>query len=231
MSGKGSYTYDYPRPALTVDCVIFRVREERLELLLIRRASPPCEGRWALPGGFVEEDETVEQAAARELLEETGLSGFYLEQLYTMSRPDRDPRGRVISVAHMALVPGNDAPVAGSDASDARWMPVDEARELAFDHDEILARALSRLRAKIKWQPLVFHLLPERFTLRALQRVCEIILGQTLDKRNFRKKILGYGLLIELDELEAGVPHRAARLYRVDERRKNELLQSGDFEL
>lgn len=232
MSARGAYTYPYPRPALTVDCAIFTVNEDALEVLLIRRGAPPFAGQLALPGGFVEEDETVEQAALRELFEETGVSDVYLEQLHTFSRPDRDPRGRVVSVAHLALVRRGTTPLAaGTDASDALWVPVAEARALAFDHDEILAMALARLRRDITWQPLAFHLLPERFTLRELQRVHEVILGHTLDKRNFRKKILGYDVLIELDETQSGVPHRAARLYRVDEGRCRELLLRGEFQL
>ncbi len=232
MSARGAYTYPYPRPALTADCVVFTVDQDQLQVLVIRRGQAPFEGRWALPGGFVQEDETVEAAARRELWEETGLRDIYLEQLYTMSRVDRDPRGRIISVAHLALVRrGLHTLAAASDASDAAWLNVADARGLAFDHDEILERALARLRSKLSWQPIGFELLPERFTLRELQRVHEIILGRSLDKRNFRKKFLDYGVLVELDELEQGVAHRAARLYRCDHRRCDELLHSGEFQL
>lgn len=231
MSGRGTYTYTHPRPALTADCVVFTVDEDQLQLLLIRRTGEPFAGRWALPGGFVEEDETADAAARRELEEETGLRDIYLEQLYTMSRVDRDPRGRVISVAHMALVRRGLHLAAASDASDAAWLPVSDARGLAFDHDEIVERALARLRSKLSWQPIGFELLPERFTLRELQRLHEIILGRPLDKRNFRKKILDYGVLVELDETQQGVPHRAARLYRCDRQRCEELLRSGEFQL
>ena len=223
-----TYTYSYPRPALTVDCVVFGLDDEDLKVLLIQRDQPPYEGAWALPGGFVDMDETVEQAALRELQEETGISDVYLEQLYTFSTVDRDPRGRTVSVAHYALVRLSDHKVrAATDARDAGWFPVRRAKKLAFDHDEILKVALVRLRGKVVYQPIGFELLPPKFTLSALQRLYETILQQRLDKRNFRKKVLSLGVLIELDERERGVPHRAARLYRFDRRRYQRLVKRG----
>lgn len=226
-----SYTYKYPRPALTVDCVVFATYDEGLRVLLIRRGEPPFAGDWALPGGFVRLDETTEKAARRELEEETGLKSAYLEQLYTFSRVDRDPRERVVSVAYYALVKPS-ALSAGSDASSAEWVDVARLPPLAFDHDEILATALARLRAKIRYQPIGFELLPQKFTLGQLQRLYETILGRELDKRNFRRSFLRMGVLQELDEMEAGVAHRPSKLYRFDRAAYRRLLKQGfNFEI
>jgi 8-oxo-dGTP diphosphatase len=143
-----TFSYPYPRPALSVDCVVFGLEGESVEVLLIERRDPPHAGAWALPGGFVEEGETVEQAAARELAEETGLADVDLQQLHTFSAPDRDPRGWVVTVAHLGVVRRADHEVrAADDARSARWVPLDQARHLAFDHDEILRLALQRLLA------------------------------------------------------------------------------------
>jgi 8-oxo-dGTP diphosphatase len=227
---------DYPTPSLTVDCVVFGVTFEgiapELRVLLIERGEAPFEGAMALPGGFVRIDESVDDAARRELVEETGLEDLFLEQLYTFGDLDRDPRGRVVSVAYYALVnlAGRD-PRSGTDARAARWVAVSEARALAFDHDRILAAALERLRGKVRYQPIGFEMLPERFKLSQLQALYEAVLGRALDKRNFRKRILAMGLLAEAGE-ERGVPHRAARLYRFDRRRYEALCKRGfDFEI
>lgn len=228
-----SYTYEYPRPALTVDCVVFGLDEDDLKVLLVQRAGEPFKGHWALPGGFVDMQETTDDAALRELEEETGVRDVYLEQLYTFSRVDRDPRERVVSVAYYALVKLSEHAVkAATDASDAAWFSVEEATKLAFDHDEIVATARERLRGKVRYQPIGFELLPEKFTLTQLQRLYEIVLDTELDKRNFRKKILAMDLLRPLDEVEKGVAHRAARLYRFDQRRYKQLVKRGfNFEL
>jgi 8-oxo-dGTP diphosphatase len=214
-----TYTYEYPRPALTVDCVVFGLEDEDLQVLLIQRDRDPFAGRWALPGGFVDMDETLDAAARRELEEETGLRIRFLEQLYTFGAVDRDPRGRTVTVAYYALVRLADHQVqAASDAREARWWPVCRPPRLAFDHAEILRVAHRRLRARAWDQPVGFELLPAKFTLRHLQHLYEAILGHRLDKRNFRKKMLGTKLLVELDEWESDVAHRAARLYRFDRR-------------
>ncbi len=227
------YTYDYPRPALTVDCVVFGLDDEDLKVLLIQRDIEPFAGRWALPGGFVHMDETLEDGARRELQEETGLANVYLEQLYTQGAVDRDPRGRVVSVAYYALVNLRDHRVqADTDARNAAWFAVGETPSLAFDHEEILDRAYERLRGKVRYQPIGFELLPAKFTLRQLQRLYETVLGRELDKRNFRKKILGMDILVELDEIEKDVAHRAARLYRFDRKRYQRLTKQGfNFEI
>jgi 8-oxo-dGTP diphosphatase len=228
-----SVTYDYPRPALTVDCVVFGFDEGDLKVLLIKRDLDPFRGTWALPGGFVHMDETLEEAAFRELKEESGIERPFLEQLYTFGELDRDPRGRVVTVAYYGLVKLTDHRVAGSsDASQAAWFAVADVPSLAFDHDTILDVALKRLKAKVRYQPIGFELLPKKFTLSQLQHLYEAILEAPLDKRNFRKKILGTELLQELDEIEQDVAHRAARLYRFDDRKYRQLVRRGfNFEI
>ena len=201
-------------PAVAVDMVIFTVGADDLAVLLVRRRGEPFAGRWAIPGGFVEEDESLDAAAARELREETGVADVYLEQLYTFGEPGRDPRGRVISVAYYALLRHPPAATAGDDAADARWFPLRDLPPLAFDHAEILDYALSRLRAKVEYTNIVYSLLPDLFTLTELQRVYEIILGRTLDKRNFRKKIGSLDLVEPTGGERRDGAHRPAKLYR-----------------
>lgn len=221
------YTYEYPRPALTVDCVVFGFDGAGLQVLLIRRALEPFFDRWALPGGFVDMDEDLENAARRELEEETGLKSIFLEQLYTFGTPGRDPRGRVVSVAFFALVRPDQHPAKGdSDASEAAWHPVGTLPSLAFDHALIHEKAIERLRGKIRYQPIGFELLPKRFTLTQLQTLYEAILGRTIDKRNFRKKLLAFDFLIPLDDFTTG-QHRPARLYRFDRRKYDSLAKHG----
>ena len=210
------YSYQYPHPALTVDIVIFTIRDGRLQLLLIRRGGEPYRGNWALPGGFVEMDEGLEQAARRELEEETGVSAAYLEQLYTFGRPDRDPRERVITVAYYALIPSDKLQLrAASDAEAVGWFAMDNLPELAFDHDEILAMAYRRLLAKLDYSTIALQFLPAEFTLSELQAVYEAIQGAPLDKRNFRKWIVAKGLIEETGEERRDGAHRPARLYRL----------------
>jgi len=201
--------------------------------MLIQRGLPPFERKWALPGGFVRLEETLDEAARRELEEETGLSKVFLEQLYTFSEVDRDPRERVVSVAYYALVNLRDHQVhAATDARDAGWFGVHDVPTLAFDHAEILRLALERLRGKLRYQPVGFELLPKKFTLSELQHLYELVLERTLDKRNFRKRVLTMDLLEETDEVQQDVAHRAARLYRFDERKYRRLLKTGfNFEL
>jgi len=208
-------TYEYPRPALTVDIVIFTLREQRLKVLLVQRGGPPFQGMWALPGGFVEIDESLEDAALRELKEETGLENAYLEQLYTYGDPQRDPRGRVVSVAYFALI-STDTPIrleGGSDARAARLFPVDELPALAFDHAAITTYALRRLRYKLEYTAAGFELLPAEFSLSQIQQTYEMILGVQLDKRNFRRRILEAGIIEPTARLRGG-EGRPARLYR-----------------
>jgi len=222
------FTYDHPRPALTVDCVVFGLDEDDLKVLLIQRDLEPFRGKWALPGGFVHLDETLDDAARRELAEEAGIQRVFLEQLYTFGAKDRDPRGRVVSVAYYALVKLSDHRVkAATDAREAAWFAVGDLPSLAFDHDQIVDMALERLRGKVRYKPIGFELLPPRFTLTQLQKMYEKILEKPLDKRNFRKKVLSTELLVELDEVEQDVAHRAARLYTFDKKRYQQLEKEG----
>lgn len=212
------YQYDYPHPAVTTDIVIFTIRDDRLKLLLIRRGAEPFKGKWALPGGFVGIDESLEDGARRELEEETGVSGVYLEQLYTFGQPDRDPRERVITVAYYALIPSDKLAIrAATDAEAVGWFAMDELPELAFDHAEIVAMAQERLRAKLDYSTIAFQFMPARFALSELQRVYEIILGEEIDKRNFRKWVLALEQIEETGEQRREGAHRPAMLYRVKE--------------
>ncbi len=205
----------YQRPSVTVDVVMMSLRQRDLQILLVKRRSWPYEGMWAIPGGFVNIDESLEAAAKRELQEETGLQNVYMEQLYTFGDPNRDPRTRVITVVYFALLDSERLHVrAASDAADVGWFSVYGLPPLAFDHDEIIHYALSRLRGKLEYTTIAFSLLPEQFTLRELQRVYEIILHRKLDKRNFRKKILATGILEDTGEKKMEGTHRPARLYR-----------------
>ena len=227
------HTYQYPRAALTVDGVVFGFGAGELKVLLIQRALEPFKGKWALPGGFVRVDETLDDAARRELVEETGLEDIYLEQLYTFGAVKRDPRERVVSVAYYALVKLSDHKAkAATDAADAQWFPVSTLPKLAFDHAEIVAMALARLQGKVRYQPIGFELLPPKFTLSDLQHLYEVILGAELDKRNFRKKVLGFGLLVALNEIQKGGRHRPAQLFRFDADKYEKLKKRGfNFEL
>jgi ADP-ribose pyrophosphatase YjhB (NUDIX family) len=213
---------------VAVDLVIFTIRDGALHALLIERALPPFEGRWALPGGFILRGESLADAALRELGEETGVRNVYLEQLYTFGDPDRDPRGRVVSVAYYALVSADRTPLsAGSDASAARWWPVADHPPLAFDHREILAYAVERLRNKLEYTTVGFQLLPPKFTLTQLQQVYEAILGRALDKRNFRRKMDLLGILSPLKEWAREGRSRPAQLFTFSAKRFEKLKDKG----
>ncbi len=232
-----SASTSYPRTDVTVDLVVFGLDwvPGVLKVLLIKRAqeSQPFCGSWALPGGFIGVDETLEESANRTLVRETGLTLSYLEQLYTFGDPGRDPRGRVLSVAYLGLV-RPEAVVISVDhpaTSDAQWMAIGDVPALAFDHQRLIAAALDRLRTKVAWQPIGVDLLPEEFTLSDLQRVYEIVLGRSLDKRNFRRKIMGFDVLVPLDVYRQD-GHRPAQLYRFDRDRYAALVAGGvDFGL
>lgn len=209
---------DYERPSVTVDVVIFSLVGEDLQVLLIKRKNPPFAGMWAIPGGFVRMEESLEEAALRELAEETGVTDVYIEQLYTFGDPDRDPRTRVITVAYFALVPYDAIQHRpGTDAAETSWFSVFDLPELAFDHDEILDYALTRLRYKLEYTSVGFQLLPDVFTLSELQKAYEIILGEELDKRNFRRKILSADILEETGRKKKEGEGRPAMLYRYRE--------------
>jgi 8-oxo-dGTP diphosphatase len=228
-----TYNYPFERANLAVDAVVFGLDEEDLKIILIERDLAPYEGRWALPGGFVHIHESLEEAAMRELREETGIHNLFLEQLYTFGDVDRDPRERVVSVAYYALVNLRDHQIkAATDARNAAWFSVDDIPPLPFDHNKIVDVALKRLQGKVSYEPIGFELLPKKFTLTQLQRMYEKILEQEIDKRNFRKKILGMGLLKDLNEVQLDVAHRAARLYQFDEKKYLLLKEKGfNFEI
>ena len=223
----------YPRPSLTVDLVLMTVREGRLAVLLQQRREHPHQGDWALPGGFVDIAESLDAAAARILLAKTALpTGGWLEQLYTFGDPARDPRMRIITVAYFALLPGAlldealrqrgdlelamlDVPWPGERGGEVAALSASgDKRALAFDHAEILGTAVRRLRGKLDYAPIAFALLPDVFTLRALQEVHEAILGLALNKPAFRRRMLDRGWLEGTGERESGTSYRPAELYR-----------------
>ena len=206
--------YQPPRLTMTTDIVIFTIRDEGLQILLIQRGNPPFQGKWALPGGLVEEDEDVDVCARRELEEETGVAGLTLEQLHTFGAPGRDPRGRYVTVAYLTLVrPDRLSPKAGSDAASVRCFPVNPLPPLAFDHDTIIAMARVRLRCRLEQSAAAFGYLPEAFTLDDLRRLHEIVRGERLDPRHFRRWALAVGLVEETGEIRPAGRH-PARLYR-----------------
>jgi len=238
------HQYKYPRPAVTVDIVVFGTDLDDLfdplKVLLIRRGRGVWKDAWALPGGYVrtgdakDPGESLDEAAQRELEEETHCQVTYLEQLYTFGDPARDPRGRTISVAYYALVRTADYEAhGGGDAADAFWAPIDQAKNLAFDHDEILSVALERLKAKVRYAPIGFNLLPYKFSLADLHRLYEAVLMRDIDKRNFYERARALGILKEAGvEKSGGKPGRCAKLYRFDKRAYDQAVKRGfNFEI
>jgi 8-oxo-dGTP diphosphatase len=240
------HTYKYPKADITVDCVLFGFNPEgHLDVVLIRRGADPFKGKFALPGGFIRigEKETAAQAAQREMEEETGIAVDYLEQLQTFDAPDRDPRGRVFSIAYYALVRSQDHIVkGGSDALEAYWVPASLAlallpSELAFDHHLILKTAIARLQGKISYAPIGFNLLPDKFTLGQFQRLYEAVLNRPLDRGNFRNRVRVMNrtlkILVEVKgEKRKGKPGPAAKLYRFDKKAYDKAVNEGfTFEL
>ena len=221
---EGYDSSEYPRVAVTVDVVLLTIVDDALTVLLVRRGGEPFRGSYALPGGFVKPDEDLAEAAIRELAEETGARDVHLEQLATYGTPDRDPRMRVVSVAHLALTPDPPAVTGGSDAASAEWVPVaafldaslagDGTDLLAFDHRRILTDGVERARAKLEYTSLATAFCPEEFTVAELRRVYEIVWGVELDPRNFHRKITGtLGFLRELDGTTTRGGGRPAQLY------------------
>lgn len=214
------------RPRVSVDVVLFTLAGPRdsallsqrggrpgLQALLVRRDRPPFAGCWSLPGRLIEVGESLETAAQRVIHDQAGAQGIYLEQLYTFGEPDRDPRGRVITVAYYALVRADQVQLSPAGPVTVAWFPADAPPPLAFDHGHILAYAGTRLRNKIEYTDMAFQFLPERFTLTHLRQVYEAVLDEPIDKRNFNRKVLGSGLLVETGRKQAGQAHRPAMLY------------------
>lgn len=213
------YTYKYPHPAVTTDCIVFGFDGDTLNLLLINRGIEPYKGCWALPGGFMKMDETAEEGALRELQEETGVKDIYIEQLQAFSTVDRDPRERVLTIAFLAFVRQEKYEViAGDDAAKAQWFPINGLPQLAFDHKEIISVALDKLRWKMTYEPLAFRLLNKTFTITQLQTVYEVVFDKKFDRRNFYKKMTTSGYLIPTDQ-QLRSNGRPSLLYAFDERK------------
>ncbi|MBV9865145.1 MAG: NUDIX domain-containing protein [Abitibacteriaceae bacterium] len=220
MTNTKTISTENQRPAVTVDVLVFTVMDDQLMVALIKRGIAPYKGSWAIPGGFVHLDESLEEAARREIEEEAGVTDVFLEQLYTFGNPKRDPRMRVVTVAYYALVPGNRITLAAAtDAAEASWFPVSKLPPLAFDHQDIMQCAIERLKSKLEYSNIAYSLLPPRFRLSDLQKVYEVILGTPLDKRNFRKKILSLNLVEATGKMDTGGAHRPAQLYRFKKRK------------
>lgn len=213
-----AYTYQYPHPAVTTDNVVFGFNGEGLSVLLIKRGIEPYKDHWAFPGGFMNMDETAEEGALRELNEETGIENIYVEQLQAFTKVDRDPRERILTIAFMAFVRQEDYGYVkgGDDAKEAKWFSINELPPLAFDHEEILRVALERLRWKITYSPIAFHLLNETFTMTEVQTIYESVLGQKFDRRNFHKKMTALGYIKPTGE-QRSANGRPGNLYTFDE--------------
>ena len=222
-------------PNITVDAVVFSYIDEKLHVLLIKRNFEPFKGRYALPGAFIKDDESSDYAVKRMLVDETGLGVIYLEQLCTFTDPNRDPRQRIISIAHYALINStNEKLTTSKHATEVEWVEIKEAfkRDLAFDHKEIMHYALQRLRNKLRYEPIGFDLLPNYFTIGELFNLYCAILDEGLDRRNFTRKILGFGLLKETQFKTTGHVGRQAKLYEFDGDMYKKLQKHGmNFEL
>ncbi|MBN1187294.1 MAG: NUDIX hydrolase [Bacteroidales bacterium] len=214
---------------VAVDCIVFGFDNEGLKLLLIKRNFEPAKGKWSLMGGFVKQDESLDDAAKRVLYDLTGLKDIYLEQLYTYGTPGRDKAGRVLSVAYFALIKTQEYDKAKGEAYGAKWFRFNEKPALIFDHDEMVLKAHVRLIRRVRYRPVGFELLPEKFTLPQLQMLYEAIYQEELDKRNFRKKILSMGLLIKLGEKDKSGSKKGAFLYKFNEALYEEFEKKGFF--
>lgn len=221
---------------VAVDAIVFGYsKADGVSVLLIQRKYPPFKNSWALPGGFVLKDESLETAVRRELSEETGIRVDYLEQLYTFGEPDRDPRQRILSVAYVGLVKSSQYQQlkASTDAEDAQWFNIKSLPELAFDHKIILQTAIDRVRAKIRYQPIGFELLDKKFPFADLEKLYTTLLDREIDRRNFSKKIQALGILDETDEYARSEgAGRPGKLYKFNRRRYQQLVKDGiSFEI
>ena len=205
--------HKFKKPSVTADIVIFTIKDNDLKVLLVKRKIAPFKDNWALPGGFVRIDESLEDAAKRELKEETGVKDVYLEQLFSFGDPKRDPRGRVITIAYIALINSENIKLkATTDVSDAQWFSIKKIPQLAFDHKKILDYSLKRLKWKFEYTTIAFSLLPKKFTMSDLQKIYEIVFNKKFDKRNFSKKISSLDIVKE-EGIKKDVSHRPPMLY------------------
>jgi len=213
---------------VSVDAVVFGYDQEGVSVLLIKRRYEPFQKMWALPGGLVLNEESLENAVRRELQEEAGIDVHYLEQLYSFGQPDRDPRNRVISIAYFGLVRPRDYHIsAQTDAEDVAWYNIKKLPRLAFDHKAIIDAAIRRLRGKLAYEPIGFELLDKKFPFSDLERLYQILLDRDIDRRNFKKKIMGYGFLEPLDETAQRKAGRPAQLYQFNKKKYFELKERG----
>lgn len=214
---------------VAVDAVLFGYQEGRIYILLIKQKYGPLKGKWALPGGFVRNDESLTHAVRRELKEETGVNVDYLEQLYTFGDDlDRDPRARTISISYFALINTNKVVLkADTDAEEAQWFEFDKIPSLAFDHRKIIKTAKDRLKAKVHYQPIGFNLLSKTFPFSDLENLYTAILEKPIDRRNFRKKVLGFNILQETNQIKKVGAGRPAKMYRFNSRKYKQLLKKG----
>jgi len=213
---------------LTVDSVVFGYKDGNISILLIKRKYEPFKGKWAIPGGFVENNESLEEAAERELQEETGIKINFLEQLYTFGKPSRDPRGRIVSVVYFGLLRPDGLKISAStDAGDVQWFNIDKMPNLSFDHKEILELAIKRVQAKITYEPIGFELLNKKFPFSDLEKLYTTLLGREIDRRNFRKKFIKLNILDELDELHLKGHGRPAKLFQFNQKRYFKLKKEG----
>lgn len=213
---------------LSVDAVVFGYEAGTISILLVKRKYEPFKGKWAIPGGFVLNNESLEEAVQRELKEETGIHINYLEQLYTFGNPERDPRNRVVSVAYFGLIkPSTFKIVADTDAEEVQWFKITDLPSLSFDHADILKLAINRLQGKITYEPIGFELLDEKFPFSDLEKLYSTLLGRTVDRRNFRKKILSLNILDELDEKFSRGSGRPANLFKFNSKRYFQLKKEG----
>lgn len=223
---ENKYCYKYPHPAVATDCVIFGFDGVSIKVLLIQRGIEPFKNKWAFPGGFMKMNETADECAIRELMEETGLKAETVEQFHAFSDVNRDPRERVVSIAYFALVKISEV-VGGDDAARAQWFALDEIPVLAFDHDRILRMAMNRLKERICFEPIGFDLLPDVFTMPELQNLYEAILDMKFDRRNFYNKMLKLEILSEVERRAVGTPSRIPVKYRFNPEKYRALKQKG----
>lgn len=224
MNTKNRYSY----PAITIDITLFAYNKKDLSVLLIKRKKEPYNDTWTVPGGFVQPEETFETTCKRILKQKAGIENLYLEQLFTFDSLDRDPRGRVLSVAYYGLVNSQNINLI-ADKTSIDWFPIKELPTLGFDHQQIINVAFQRLQSKVMYKPIGFELLEKKFTLSSLQHLYECILNIEINKRNFRKRILDTGILVATGQHLEGLKHRPPELYEFDEIIYNQLTTSNDF--